>query len=107
MDDSAMYTGVDSPVGMFDNEQVSQEVAELAKEQDRLLKELTPQLEKIVEMLDKERQIIIDYITTYVDTTKDDDPLLRAELKAAAMYRKYLDDLKTKFSLNLNQTKGK
>ncbi len=105
-DDSALYTGVDA-VGMFDNEQVAQEVNEAVKEKDRLLKELTPKLQDIVDMLDREKQTTLDFIAGYVDDSKDNDELYRAELKAAGRYRKYLDDLKTKFGLALNGSKGK
>lgn len=106
-DDSVIYTGVDAPAGMFDNEQVAHEVDEAVKEKERLLRELTPQLEDIIAMLDNEKATAMDFFVGYVDNFKEDDVLLRAELMATARYRKYLDDLKTKFADALNQTKGK
>ena len=106
MDDSVMYTGVDSaPDGMFGNENKSENVEKLLQDEQRKVKEITPQLEQIIEMIESEKKTIIDYITGYVDGSKDNDDLFRAELKSAGMYRKYLDRLKTKFTLILNESK--
>ncbi len=105
-DDSAMYTGVDGVNdGVFGNERLEESTKELLDEQKRQLTELTPKLQDIVTMLEAEKDMILDYISGYVDTTKDGDDLFRAELKAAGMYRKYLDTLKTKFALALNEAK--
>ena len=106
-DDSALYTGVDGEQisGVFGNEVVEEKTAEKIHEQEVLLKELTPQLESIIEMIDAEKALAISFISDYVDATNDSDELLRGELKAAARYRKYLDTLKTKFVLALNETK--
>ena len=104
MDDSALYTGVDSD-GTFGNETVDDSVKKALDEQKHQLAELTPKLQNIIDMLDSERAIAIQFIADYVDNVKASDPILRGELIATARYRKYLDDLKTKFSLALNETK--
>ena len=69
--------------------------------------ELTPKLQDILTMLEAEKDMILDFISGYVDSTKDNDDLFRAELKAAGMYRKYLDSLKTKFALALREAENK
>lgn len=108
MADNEMYTGVDEPPeGIFGNEKVDKETQRKLDDEKRKLAELTPKLQEIVDMIDNERQLIIEFITGYVDNTKDDDDNFRAELKAASRYRKYLDGLKTKFALALNETRGK
>lgn len=109
MDDSAMYTGVDGELdgGVFGNEIKNQEIERIEQEQDRLIKELTPKLKDIIAMIDSERAIAIQFVSDYVDATSDDDVVLRGELKAAARYRKYLDELKTKFALALGEAQGK
>lgn len=106
MDDSALYTGVDgASEGVFGNEVVEESTKQLLDEQKKQLAELTPKLQDIVTMLDAERDMVLDFISGYVDATSDSDDLFRAELKAAGRYRKYLDDLKTKFALALNEAK--
>lgn len=106
-DDSSMYTGVDvEPGGMFGNEKLPEDTKQLLEKQDQLLKQLKPELETLIATIDAEKKVIIDFVTDYVDNIKDDDNLLRAELKAAALYRKYLDDLKTKFTLALQELRG-
>lgn len=108
MNDSALYTGVDGTnEGIFGNEKVDETVQRKLDEQKKQIQELTPKLQDIVDMIDRERQTILEFIAGYVDTTKDFDDQYRAELKAAGMYRKYLDELKTKFVLALKETKGK
>lgn len=108
MDDSAMYTGVDNAQdGIFGNERVEASVKAKMEEQRHQIAELTPKLQEIVDMIDAEKQIVIDFITTYVDATSDIEADIKSELKAAGRYRKYLDELKTKFALALNETKGK
>ena len=104
MDDSALYTGVDNePNGVFGNEKVSEDTEKLLQEQKALIGELTPKLQSLIDTIESERQIAIEFITDYVDNTKDSDDVIRGELKAAARYRKYLDGLKTKFTLALNE----
>lgn len=106
MDDSAMYTGVDGELnGVFGNEQVEESTKKLLDEQKKQIAELTPKLQDIITMLDAERDMVLDFISGYVDATTDPDDLFRAELKAAGRYRKYLDTLKTKFALALNEVK--
>lgn len=106
MDDSALYTGVDNdPIGTFGNEAVESEVDEKIQDQERQIKELTPKLKGIIDMLEREKKTTLDFIAGYIDNNKDSDDLFRAELKAAGRYNKYLDELKTKFTLELNETK--
>lgn len=107
MNDSPLYTGIDGEPndGMFGNEAVDKETEKLLNEQKQLMAEITPKLQSLIDSIDEERKIAIDFITSYVDNSSDDDNILRGELKAAARYRKYLDSLKTKFVLALNETK--
>lgn len=106
MDDSALYTGVDGiDEGQFGNEVVDDQTKDLLEKQRKQIAEITPQLEGIISMIEAERKVVLDFITGYVDTTKDDDESFRSELKAAGRYRKYLDELKTKFTLQLQETK--
>jgi len=106
MDDSALYTGVDSdPNGVFGNEEVNQDTEKILQEQKALIGELTPKLQSLIDAIETERQLSIQFIADYVDNTSDDDQIMRGELKAAARYRKYLDTLKTKFTLALNEVK--
>jgi len=106
VNDSALYTGLDGEPakGVFGNETVDEAVAEKIREQETQIKELTPQLEGIIAMLDAEIQSVmsIDRFTTAAAQKKED---LRAELQASALYKHYLDTLKTKFALALNETK--
>jgi len=104
LDDSALYTGVDGePDGIFGNEEINQETDKILQEQRQLMGELTPKLQSIVDMIDSEISVTMDFISEYVDNTKDDNELFRGELKAAARYKKYLSVLKTKFALALNE----
>lgn len=106
MDDSALYTGVDGVQdGTFGNEAMEDSTKKLLDDEKKKLAELTPKLQSILDMIDSERTIAIQYIADYVDNIKDSDPILRGELIATARYRKYLDELKTKFSLALKETR--
>jgi histidinol dehydrogenase len=107
MDDSGMYTGVDEPVGVFGNEKKDKETQRKLQEQDQKLKEITPKIQQILDTVETERQIAVEFITNYIDNTKDTDTNVIAELKAAARYRKYLDELKTKFTLALRDVRKK
>jgi len=106
MDDSSLYTGVDGE-GTFGNEKPNESTKAILDEQKRMMTELTPKLQDILTMLEAEKDMILDFISGYVDSTKDNDDLFRAELKAAGMYRKYLDNLKTKFALALREAENK
>lgn len=105
IDDSALYTGVDGVQdGVFGNEKLDESTQAKLDEQKRQLAELTPKLQDIVDMIDREKAIVIDFIVNVVDSgSKDID--VTNELKAAGRYRKYLDELKTKFKLALQETK--
>lgn len=106
MDDSELYTGVDeAPTGVFGNEAKDKETQRVLDEQKAKIRELTPKLQSILDMLDTEMKTTLDFIASYVDNTKDNDENFKAELKAAGRYRKYLVDLKTKFELAIRETK--
>jgi hypothetical protein len=108
MNDAPLYTGVDGVSdGIFGNEKLDKETKIKLDEQKKQIAELTPKIQSVIDMIDSEREITLKFITDYVDNTKDNDDNFRAELKAAGRYRKYLDDLKTKFTLDMNQVKGK
>lgn len=105
-DDSALYTGVDNVQdGIFGNEVVEESTQKKIDEQRKLVAELTPKLQEIVDMLESERKLTLDFIATYVDNTNDSEEGVKSELKAAGRYRKYLSELQTKFALILNESK--
>jgi hypothetical protein len=105
-DDSVTYTGIDEPInGMFDNEVVDKVTQNKLDDEKRKLAELTPQLQDIVDMITREQQIMVDFVIGYIDNTSESEENVKAELKAAGRYRKYLDELKTKFSLMLQETR--
>jgi TRAP-type uncharacterized transport system substrate-binding protein len=105
MDDSAMYTGVDNiENGQFGNEGVDKQTQQLLDEQKRKVAELTPKLEALVTEIDSEiRQV--ESIDRFYAATSQPESDIRAELQAAALYKKYLQGLKTKFTLALAETK--
>ena len=106
MNDSALYTGIDGdPDGVFGNEVVDEKVQKKLDAQKAQLKELTPKLTAIISMIKAERASVIEGIADFVDNSINDESVDRSEIKAAARYRKYLDNLMTKFSLALNETK--
>ena len=63
-----------------------------------------PKLQSLIDMVDAEKKIAVEYITNFVDNSNDKDAI-ESEIKATARYRKYLDELKTKFTLTLNEAK--
>jgi len=103
MDDSAMYTGVDGE-GVFGNEVLDDVTNAKIDEQKRQLAELTPKLRDIVMMLDREIDSVMS-VDRFITATTQPEKDIRAELQAAALYKMYLNTLKTKFSLALKETK--
>ena len=105
MDDSVMYTGVDNDnLGMFGNEVKDEATTSLIQEQERKIRELEPKLQIILDRIESEKKLTIDYITGFVDNCNDKAVNI-SEIKATARYRKYLDELKTKFTLDMNEAK--
>lgn len=107
--DESTYTGIDG-VDMPDsvllnNTALPESVQSIIDEKNKQIKELTPQLETLLNEIKKEKDLTIQFIADYVDNTKDDDEQMRGELKAAARYRKYLDGLATKFTMILGESK--
>lgn len=108
MADSETYTGIDEPpAGQFDNEKIDKATKQKLEDEKRKLAEVTPVLQDIVDMIEREREVQLSFIADYVDNTKDDDDNFWAELKAAGRYRKYLEVLKSKFALELRETRRK
>lgn len=106
MDDSAMYTGVDGEQdGQFGNEVVDENVQKKLDEQKALVKELTPQLEKLLETVEAERASALEAIAEFLSHSLAGKDVDLCEAKAAARYREYLANLKTKFALALRETK--
>lgn len=105
--DESTYTGVDGDMasGVFHNEIMPDSVRELIDEKNKQLRDLEPKLQDLIDVIDKEKETVLLFLSEYVDNTKDSDELMRGELKAAGRYRKYLDDLKTKFVLSLKEVK--
>jgi hypothetical protein len=103
LNDSALYTGVDGVKdGVFGNEELEETTKLKLEEQKRQIAELTPKLQDIIDMLDHEIKLVmsIDRFTTA--TTKPESDI-RSEIQASALYKVYLDNLKTKFALALNE----
>lgn len=108
VDDSALYTGVDGELdgGMFGNETVDPKVEQTLQEKDRLIKELTPKLQELLAIVDSEIASVMS-IDRFITAAAQPDTDIRSELQAAALYKTYLGNLKTKFTLALNEAKGK
>jgi hypothetical protein len=105
MDDSALYTGVDElPTGVFGNEVKDEQTDRMLKDQEIKIKELTPQLTGLIEMIDEEIKLVMS-IDRFATATSQLEGDIRAELQASALYKKYLDNLKTKFSIALEELK--
>lgn len=105
MDDSALYTGVDGTQdGVFGNETLEASTKELIDEQKRQLVELTPKLRDIIDMIDREIKSVMS-VDRFISASAQKETDIRSELQAAALYKGYLDNLKTKFRLALEETK--
>lgn len=103
MDDSALYTGVDDVKdGVFGNEKLEESTQLKLEEQKRQLAELTPKLQDIIDMIDGEIKSVTS-IDRFITATTQSEDCIRAELQAAGLYKVYLDNLKTKFALALNE----
>lgn len=102
MDDSSLYTGVDNE-GIFGNEKLDTETQDKLDSQVAMIRELTPKLQQIVDMIDFEIKTVMS-IDRFANATIQPEVDIRAELQASAQYKKYLDGLKTKFTLILNET---
>lgn len=104
MDDSMLYTGVDQDPGMFQNEIKDEAVSEKIQEQERLIKELTPKLQDLLNIIDAEIKAV-DTISDFMNATDKPEADIRSELKSRALYKAYLSTLKTKFTLAMNEVK--
>lgn len=105
MSDDALYTGVDGEHdGVFGNEKLEEKTKRKIDEQRKQIAELTPKLQDIVNMLDSEIKGA-DSIRMFVNAAESDESSVRAEIQAAARYIAYIEGLKTKFVLALNETK--
>lgn len=106
LDDSALYTGVDNEPnqGAFGNEIKDEKVAQKIQDQERLIKELTPKIQELLNIIDSEIDSVMS-IKRFTSAAKDPEIDIRSELQAAALYEKYLGQLKTKFTLALQETK--
>ena len=107
MDDSQLYTGVDNePKGILKNEITDSEVRDKIQEQEKLIKELSPNIQELLDIIDAEIKSVmsVDRFLTATTQKKED---IRAELQSAALYKKYLDGLKTKFVLALREANGR
>lgn len=105
MNDSVMYTGVDEPAGQFGNEQDPATKELLDKEREKVQR-LIPQLESLIKDIDSEIKSVMS-IDRFIAAADEPDTNIRAELQAAALYKNYLDQLKTNFTLTLQATRGK
>lgn len=107
MDDSLMYTGVDGNTdGIFGNEKVEETTKAIMDEQRQQIAELTPKLQSLIDMVDNEIKLVMS-IDRFAQATTTSEVDVRAELQASALYKQYLDNLKTKFTIALNEVKGK
>lgn len=104
-DDSSMYTGVDNiQEGQFGNEGLDKETQLKLDEERRKVAELTPKLEELVGEIDSEIAAVTS-VDRFFAATSQPESDIRAELQAAALYKKYLQGLKTRFALALAETK--
>lgn len=103
MDDSSLYTGVDGE-GIFGNEKLDEETKDKLDAQVAMIRELTPKLQQIVDMLESEKKSVMS-INRFVNAVVQPEKDIRAEIQASALYNSYLDGLITKFKLLLNETK--
>lgn len=106
MNDAALYTGVDGETadGMFGNETLPEETKKRLDDQATLLKELTPRIQGMVDVIDEEIKLVMS-IDRFVSAATQKEEDTRAELQASALYKKYLETLKTRLILALNETK--
>ena len=105
-DDSALYSGVDQAPdsGTFGNEIKDEKVEQLIQDQARLMKELTPKIEELLAVIDSEIALVMSidrFMTAATQPLAD----IRAELQAAALYKSYLNTLKTRFTLALREAR--
>lgn len=104
-DDSMMYTGVDNiEDGQFGNVKVDDQTKQLLIDEKKKRAELTPKLEALITEIDSEIKQV-ESIDRFYAATSQPESDIRAELQAAALYKKYLQGLKTKFKLALAETK--
>jgi DNA-binding MarR family transcriptional regulator len=105
MDDSALYTGLDEiPKGTFGNEVKDEQTQQLLDDERKKIKELTPKLQELIDSIDSEIKLVMG-IDRFATATTQPESDIRAELQAAALYKQYLEQLKTKFRLALNETR--
>ena len=108
LDDSVNYTGVDiepaEQPGIFGNEVVDEEVKAKIQDQEHLISTITPKLQGLLDIIDAEIELVnsIKRFKTAAATPEAD---IRSELQAAALYEEYLQGLKTKFTLDLQESK--
>ena len=70
MADSETYTGIDEPpAGQFDNEKIDKATKQKLEDEKRKLAEVTPVLQDIVDMIEREREVQLSFIADYVDNT--------------------------------------
>ena len=104
-DDSMMYTGVDNiEDGQFGNVKVDDQTKQLLIDEKKKRAELTPKLEALITEIDSEIKQV-ESIDRFFAATSQPESDIRAELQAAALYKKYLQGLKTKFTLALAEAK--
>ena len=104
MDDSALYTGVDQAPDLTNPEGRDEATKQLLLDQQNLLKEHTPNLEAINEMIDVEIAEVMS-IKRFTTSSYTPEVDIRSELQASALYEKYLQQLKTKFALILREAR--
>jgi cell division septal protein FtsQ len=104
VDDSSMYTGIDQIPDLTNPEGRDEETKQLLEAQANLLKELTPNLEAIIDMIEGEIAEVMS-IKRFTTCTLTPETDIRSELQASALYEKYLQQLKTKFALALGETR--
>jgi hypothetical protein len=102
-----MYTGVDQePNGVFGNEIKDDDTQEKIREQDRVIAEITPKIQGIVDIIDNETQRV-NSISELGDLTVVAPEELKVRMLAVKEYVSYLGDLKTKFVIALSEAKKK
>lgn len=107
MNDGTLYTGVDEQpdTGLFENEVLDDQTKQLINDQRDKLARLTPAYEAIIEELDKEMESVMS-IDRFIAAAADSEDNIRAELQAAALYKKKLQELKSRYELSLKETQS-
>lgn len=105
--DAELHTGIDNePTGLFGNEVQDEDTAQTIRDQQHIIQQITPKLEALLKTIDSEIESVMS-IERFVTATTKPAADIRAEIQASALYKGYLETLKLRFTLDLEETKKK